>query len=356
MLTCCTIESDLEKEVDSKKATRILAYGGEGAVTRTSLGTGARELKVNWMIEDKLGLMEISDATSNRCYLMSSDKGDYTLERENKPDTIVDFGPNTDYGYFNAKRMEDALSAGTWIAYYPYMDPIAILGPTTVVNRKTVDTPPRYNSVVTFPLAKLNQKGFDNSTHISDNDWLVSGRVPIKQESIEDGMINGVFVMNHMLSLIEFNVSLSDIAEYDFGLQNITLESSIPCFATNIYFSEQGDFKVHTNYAKIASVDMSEDPVESTLIWPTDGDWGQTPGKAFMLARQEVPSQNMTLKMTLKYYGDYEYINYTTLPIQTTFSLTGDYKLKPGHKYVMDVQILVDENQPLNSTVAITLR
>ena len=284
LTTGCSINNELDKELESK-VTRITASDASKK-TRTTALSGNR---VTWAENDALGLIKVTDKASNNHFRLTQGAGE------------ID-------GIFEAAETKDALDAGTWVAYYPY-------------------TATRYTSSRKFRMVSMTQTD-DTPSHLARYDWLLSNPV-----TLSSGNPDNDFKLNHLFSLIEFNVKLENSSSKYLELAQCVLESvdNTNTFAQYTYFNDQGDvtFDYTSKNVSISRYPYVEFTTNYTTLW--------------LVARQS----------ELKPLSVRVYFTYGSVISSASTSFTPTSKLEPGNKYVLYLQLEVNEANPNASTLSL---
>lgn len=247
---------------------------------------------VTWASGDALGCMKVTDNTSNKKFVLS--KGEGMIE-----------------GEFSAATTGDHLGTGTWIAYYPY-------------------TASRYTASKKLRIVSLTQSDETNS-HIAKYDWLVSSPIGLGEK---DKFAN--FKMKHVFALIEFNVKLKEATTGYAELAQCVLESSdgSNIFPQSLYFNDQGNiqFDYTSRNISVSRLPYTEFTTNYSTLWA--------------LARQS----------TRKELSVRVYFTYNGVISSAEVKFTPTSILEAGKKYVLNLEMDLDESNPNSSILTILSR
>lgn len=223
---------------------------------------------------------------------------------------VLTDGANTMYGKFAAETETDNLNAGTWVAYYPY-------------------SATKYTSAKKFRIVSQPQMD-DTPNHVSTYDWLISRPVTISENNQDLR-----FRMKHVFALVEFNVKLKEEAQDYVELAQCVLGTTDgdKIFAQNVYFDGQGSlqFDYISQNVAVTRSPYIEFTTANTSLW--------------LLTRQsELKPLTVTVFFT---YGIISSASATFMPKSI---------LEPGKKYVINLELDIDEVNPNSSTLTILSR
>lgn len=284
LVTGCSINNELDKDLEGK-VTRITASDASKETYTTLNGN-----RVTWANNDALGLINVTSVTSNNHFLLTKGAGEIN-------------------GVFEAVNVEDALDAGTWVAYYPY-------------------NVTKYTASRKFRVVSMTQT--DNTpSHIARYDWLLSDPVTLTKAGNPDAN----FKLKHLFSLVEFNVKLKSSPNEYIELAQCVLESvdNTSTFAQNIYFNDQGNvvFDYTSKNVSVTMLPYVEFTTDYTTLW--------------LAARQE----------TLKPLSVRVYFTYGSVISSAATTFTPTNKLESGKKYVLHLELDLNDSNPNASTLSI---
>lgn len=269
----------------------------EGKVTRITASDASKETyttlngnRVTWANNDALGLIKVTSPTSNNHFRLTKGIGEIN-------------------GIFEAVNVEDALEGGTWVAYYPY-------------------NATKYTSSRKFRVVSMTQT--DNTpSHIARYDWLLSDPVTLTSS----GNLDTNFRLKHLLSLVEFNVKLKSSSSEYIELAQCVLESvdNTPTFAQNIYFNDQGNvvFDYTSKNVSVTMLPYVEFTTDYTTLW---------------LAARQAALKPLSVRV---------YFTYGSVISSAATTFTPTNKLEPGKKYVLYLELEVNDANPNASTLSI---
>lgn len=171
---------DDKEEVEPVKTISTLTFVN-GSTTNTTTSKGLRTTlsgwDVNWSEGDQIGVISLSDPTSNSCFELISAAG-------------------SNSGTFRAKTAADNLMAGgTYVAYYPYRSG-------------------RYSSSELYSM---------NGAYPADKDLMLSS------SSFTlglDGNVNNTVYMNHEFTLVQVQLKVTNSSAKAVTLSAIALQTS----------------------------------------------------------------------------------------------------------------------------------
>lgn len=276
-----------------------LAQELEGKVTRiTASGstiktrTSLNGNRVTWANGDKLGLIKTTDAASNKQFRLAEGMGE------------ID-------GQFEAVDVSDALDDGQWIAYYPY-------------------SATKYTAAKKFRIVSLNQAS-DTPAHLAQYDWLLSDPV-----TLTEGKLNANFKMKHVFALIEINVKLKQETVDYTELAQCVLEATdgSTIFAQNVYFGNKGDiqFDFTSKTTSVGRAPYVEFTTKNHTLW--------------LLTRQSA-LKPLTVRI---------YFTHNSVISSAEARFTPESILEPGKKYVINLELEINEGNPNSSILTILSR
>lgn len=288
-VSCTSTTETIEENAEKGKVTKIFVYS-DGADTRTSTNGSS----VTWAAGDKIGLVKITDATTNNQFELTS-------------------SPGSNKGYFGAVTPADALEPGKWMAYYPYN-----------ASKYTVDNP--------LELFVIPQNG-ENNNHLAEYDWLIS---TAPADITYNGENHPAFLMKHCFSLIKINVTLANnVTKNRPTLSNVKLLSkdSSPCFVNSAWIDENGEmqYDYSSNNTTVVRTDAPElkNAGQKHTLW--------------LLTRQNVKTDLQI--------GLFITVNYVPTGFMADFTPTN--MLEPGKLYTLDLQLNYDNVNYGSSTIQI---
>lgn len=223
---------------------------------------------------------------------------------------VLTEGSGTRFGTFDASSEADKLTEGTWIAYYPH-------------------SAAKYTSAKKFRIVSQTQTD-ETPKHVALYDWLVSNPVTLSK-----GTVNGNFKMKHAFALVEFKVKLKNPADDYVELAQCVLDTQdgSPVFAQSVYFDDQGaiQFDYTAKNVSISRTPYPEFTTNNTSCW--------------LLARQ---STLKPLKVTV-------YFTYGVIS-SASAEFTPTSILEPGKKYVIELEMDINESNPNSSILTIVGR
>lgn len=292
----CSKENEPEKKNESETDPVSISRISVSAEANDEKAGNGRTVfdgySVNWNTGDALGCMKTTAPSSNNKFTLTA-------------------GAGTMYGTFDAASEADNLTEGTWIAYYPH-------------------NAVKYTSTNKFRVVGQTQSD-GTPKHLALYDWLVSNPVTLSKS-----LVDSKFVMKHAFALVEFKVKLKNPADdyVEFAQCVLETQDKSTVFAQNVYFDVQGaiQFDYTARNASVSRLPYPEFTTDNTTCW--------------LLVRQsELKDLNVRV-----------YFTYQNIISSASVQFTPKSILQPGKKYVLELEMDIDEHNPNSSSLIILRR